>query len=332
MAISAAMQTPGGTTPADVFADFDTLPGEATVENTLEAPTPRPLRRWGRWALVGTALAAVMITALLTLPRFLSVQRPPPPPEPSRKPEPERFITNSIGMKLALIPAGKFMMGSPDSEPGRHPDEGPQHPVTISRPFYMGIHEVTQAQYQRIMGKNPAAFQASNGHGPQHPVECVSWSDAVQFCQKLSELAAERKAGRSYRLPTEAEWEYACRAGTTTAYAFGDPARMDASAWHKGNSGGHSHEVGERPPNAWGLFDMTGNVWEWCADYKEPYADSKPRVDPRGPDTGTMRIFRGGCWMSTPPMLRAAHRELFGCGPNSAQSNIGFRVVCDVAK
>jgi formylglycine-generating enzyme required for sulfatase activity len=329
-ALAVAVQAPASAAPADVFAEFDTLPGEATVENSVlmaSLPTP-PRRRWRRWALAGVAMVAVGFAALLALPRS-SGQRLPSA-EPPRKVELEPRITNSIGMKLTLIPAGKFLMGSPNTEPGRHAEEGPQHLVTIPRPFYMGIHEVTQAHYQRVVGTNPAHFHAANGGGPNHPVECVSWNDAVLFCKKLSEMTGERNAGRVYRLPTEAEWEYACRAGSTNAYGFGDVGRIDSAAWHKGNSGAKSHEVGTRPANAFGLFDISGNVWEWCADYEAPYADDKPRVDPRGPDRGTMRIFRGGCWMSSPDMLRAGHRYTFGCGPQSAQFNIGFRVVCDL--
>ena len=161
-------------------------------------------------------MTALLAALLLALPR-VSSSRPAPVPEPARPAGPERLVTNSIGMKLTLIPSGKFRMGTLESEPQRHADEGPQHPVTISKPFYLGTYEVTQEQYQRVTGKNPSAFQLAKGGGPRHPVECVSWNDAVEFCRKLSDLPAEQRAGRVYRLPTEAEWEYACRGGTSSA-------------------------------------------------------------------------------------------------------------------
>ena len=169
--------------------------------------------------------------------------------------------TNSIGMKLRLIPAGEFMMGSPGTESGREDDET-QHRVSITKPFYLGVTEVTQEQYQKVMGTNPSYFK-----GPQNPVETVSWADAVEFCRKLSAMPAEKTAGHVYRLPTEAEWEYACRAGTTTAYSFGDDAsRLGDYGWFGGNSDSKTHQVGEKKPNAWGLYDMHGGVYEWCQD------------------------------------------------------------------
>ncbi len=176
---------------------------------------------------------------------------------------PQKQIVNSIGMKLALIPAGTFLMGSPDSELGRCPDEGPQHEVTISRPFYLSIHPVTQREYQTVMGVNPACFMANLfKRNPGHPVEQVSWDEAVDFCQRLSSLAAEKHAGRVYRLPTEAEWEYACRAGTTTPFHFGTSLfSIQANIDYNRN---RTTKVGSYPPNAWGLYDMHGNVWEWC--------------------------------------------------------------------
>jgi formylglycine-generating enzyme required for sulfatase activity len=182
-------------------------------------------------------------------------------------------ITNPLGMKLNLIPPGEFAMGSPKSEPGRWDDET-QHLVKITKPFYLSAHEVTQAQYEQVMGKNPSYFSVSgNGKGrvsgdtSQLPVERVSWNDAVEFCRKLSD-----EEGVEYRLPTEAEWEYACRAGTTTAYSFGnDVAQLGEYAWYADNSENTSHAVGEKKPNAWGLYDMHGNVWEWCQDWFGPY-------------------------------------------------------------
>jgi formylglycine-generating enzyme required for sulfatase activity len=212
-------------------------------------------------------------------------------PGPAPKSSPASLtldLGKGVTMKLVLIGPGKFMMGSPDSEQGRGSKEGPQHEVVISKPFYMGVTEVTQAQYEAVMGTNPSQFK-----GPTNPVENVSWSEAVEFCRKLSE-----KTGKTFRLPTEAEWEYACRAGTKTRFSFGDSdSVLGDYVWYKSNSGGKTHPVGQKKPNAWGLYDMHGNVWEWCADWLGPYS-SKASVDPQGADPGGARVLRGGAWFS----------------------------------
>jgi len=207
------------------------------------------------------------------------------------KPTPPILTLNlgkGVTMKLLRIRPGKFTMGSPDSEQGRESNEGPQHVVTLSRSFYLGVTEVTQAQYEAVMGTNPSQFK-----GPTNPVERISWDDAVAFCRKLS-----KKTGRTFRLPTEAEWEYACRAGTRTRYGFGnDDAQLADYAWLNANSDRKTHPVGLKKPNAAGLFDMHGNVCEWCADWHGPYAAGSAR-DPRGPRSGTDRVLRGGTWGS----------------------------------
>ena len=224
-------------------------------------------------------------------------------------------ITNSIEMKLKLMPAGEFMMGSTKSplELVRMFDlakksakeftrEHPQHKVRITKPFYLGVYEVTQEQYEKVMGKNPSSFK-----GASNPVEKVSWDDAVEFCKRLS-----AKEGKTYRLPTEAEWEYAFRAGSTTLYSFGDdPARLGEHAWHWGNSDRKTHPVGEKKPNVWGLYDMHGNVWEWCADSW----------------TGSCRVRRGGSWFSWARYCRSACRN--GRPPSYRSSIQGFRVAAD---
>lgn len=167
------------------------------------------------------------------------------------------LLTNSVGMDLKLIPAGTFTMGD---NSGGIPVQA--HQVTLTKDFYIGVYEVTQDQYEQVVGSNPSKLKGAN-----HPVENVSWKDAVTFCEKLSSLPAERAAGRVYRLPTEAEWEYACRAGTTTAYSFGDDEQdLGKYVWSIENSGNTAHAVGEKLPNGWGLYDMHGNVWEWCLD------------------------------------------------------------------
>jgi formylglycine-generating enzyme required for sulfatase activity len=224
--------------------------------------------------------------------------------------------TNELGMDFVLIQPGEFTMGGARGEPGREAGEGPQHPVRITQAFYMGAHEVTQQQYAEVMGKNPSRFTA-----PKNPVEQVSWNDAVEFCARLS-----KKDGRTYRLPTEAEWEYACRAGSTEAYCYGgDPGQVGDYAWDKRNSDGKTHEVGLALPNAWGLYDVHGNVWEWCQDWYGGYKPG-PDEDPVGPTSGTYRIVRGGSWFDYPWPLRCASR-----GRNSPAiraDDQGFRVVC----
>jgi formylglycine-generating enzyme required for sulfatase activity len=189
-----------------------------------------------------------------------------------------------------------------------------RHEVIISKPFYLGVTEVTQAQYQAIMGKNPSWFK-----GATKPVDGVSWNDATEFCKRLSQ-----KTHQTVRLPTDAEWECACRAGVQTAYSFGDdPSALGDYAWNYSNSGGTTHPVGQKKPNAWGLYDMHGNVWEWCADWFG--VDPKgPATDPPGPATGTLRVQRGGS-VGNPDddVLRNAVRA--GNSPASRLSYNGFR-------
>jgi formylglycine-generating enzyme required for sulfatase activity/WD40 repeat protein/serine/threonine protein kinase len=239
-------------------------------------------------------------------------------------------ITNSIGMKLARIPAGKFLMGSPENEPGRQPNEGPQREVTISRPFLIGVYEVTQAEYEKVTGTNPSKFNKANGGGPDHPVEMASWDDVVAFCKKLSELPDEKKSGRVYRLPTEAEWEYACRAGTRTAYSFGDDAsKLGEYAWYGGDLQGQTHAVGQKLPNPWGLYDMLGNLAEWSADwYSDDAYVSASSVDPQGPASGTLKTGRGMGLGHEPHLCRTATRGFITL--TERRSHIGFRVVCEV--
>jgi formylglycine-generating enzyme required for sulfatase activity len=236
-----------------------------------------------------------------------------------------REITNSIGMKLVLIPKGTFMMGSPESEEGRY-DVETQHEVTISKDYYLGVYEVTQAQYEKVIGKNPSHFQGEKikGSSSNHPVECVSWLDAVEFCKKLSELPEEKKAGRVYRLPTEAEWEYACRAGSKSAYSFGESSKsLGDYAWFDENSNGQTHPVGEKKANAWGLYDMHGNVWEWCSDWIGEYPNGAVS-DPVGPRENSDRVIRGGCLCDVAAGCRSGSR--YWSDPSGHVSSDGFRV------
>ncbi len=258
-----------------------------------------------------------------------------------------RVVTNSIGMKLVLIPAGKFRMGSPPTEAERDPEEV-QHEVSITRSFYLGAFEVTQAQYEKVVGKNPSFFNPPRGGSPEHPVEQVRWHEAATYCKKLSELPGEQKAGRVYRLPTEAEWEYACRAGTATAFGTGDrlgstQANFNGHAPYGGAAKGpylqKTSRVGSYAPNAWGLYDMAGNVGEWCADWYDPdYYAKSPHDDPRGPAKGVLdtgygndffRVVRGGCWLDEGRACRAAYR--FRLQSVEPYRLVGLRVACDVA-
>lgn len=237
-------------------------------------------------------------------------------------------IRNSLGMQLVSIPAGSFRMGSPMTEEGAHADEV-QHEVTLSKPFHLGTTEVTQAQFQKVMGRNPSNFLPGVVREPNSgnfPVDSVTWKDAVEFCRKLGELPEEKAAGRVYRLPTEAEWEYACRGGTTGPFAGTEETdELHHFAWSKGNSENATHPVASRKPNAWGLYDMHGNVWEWCHDHYQKRYDQAPVTDPQGPKSGTEHVVRGGSFLSPENHCRSAsrHAQL----PDHAAIDCGFRVV-----
>jgi formylglycine-generating enzyme required for sulfatase activity len=222
-------------------------------------------------------------------------------------------------LEMVLIPAGTFTMGSPSNEKDRDSDEGPQHRVTISKDFYIGKYEVTQAQWKAVMGSNPSARKGDN-----LPVEQVSWDDCQAFIQKLNSMAL---GVGTFRLPTEAEWEYACRAGTTTRLYWGDDpnySQIGGYGWYWANSAGRNHPVGEKLPNAWGLFDMSGNVWEWCQDWYGPYP-SGAQVDPTGPQSGLYRVWRGGGRGDGAVYFRSARR--LGDYHDSWYSSVGCRVV-----
>ena len=230
-------------------------------------------------------------------------------------------LPNGITLEMVNLPAGEFLMGSPDSDSDAQSREKPQHQVQVNS-FAIGKYPVTQAQYEAVMGTNPSWFK----NNPQNPVEKVSWDDAQAFCQKLSQIT-----GKTYRLPTEAEWEYACRAGTTTRYYFGDNAnQLGDYAWYDGNSQNTTHPVGQKKPNAWGLYDMSGNVWEWCEDdwhdnYIGAPTDGSAWITNNNDNDYDYRIPRGGSWYNIPNLCRSAfrnynYRRLF--------FNVGFRVVC----
>ena len=235
------------------------------------------------------------------------------------------LITNSVGGKLKLIPAGEFLMGSPVSEADRSDYEGPQHSVRITKPYYLGVTEVTQFQWFAVMQTKPWAGQQYVKEGDDYPAVYVSWEDAVKYCEKLS--ATE---GKVYRLPREGEWEYACRGGSTTAYSFGgNPNQLSDHGWWGGLAGGnvrneqHAQEVGTKASNPYGLSDMHGNVSEWCLDRDGEYTGNAA-ADPVGHSTGSRRVLRGGSWKSSAENCRSADRSI--TDPSYSNNDLGFRL------
>ncbi len=225
-------------------------------------------------------------------------------------------IVTNVFMEMRLIPAGTFMMGSTSTEKDRGSNEGPQHEVKITQSFYMGKYEITQTQWQAVMGSNPSSFKGNN-----LPVDHVSWDDCQTFIQKLNQMGQG-----TFRLPTEAEWEYACRSGMQTRFYWGDDLNDDQIkyfAWYDGNSGNKTHEVGTNSPNLFGLYDMSGNVCEWCQDWYGIYS-SDTQIDPAGAVSGQDRVFRGGNWYGNARYCRSANRD--GLTPNLRVNIIGFRV------
>ncbi|WP_440954009.1 formylglycine-generating enzyme family protein [Methanosarcina sp. Mfa9] len=246
--------------------------------------------------------------------------------------ETESDYTNSIGMEFMKIPAGEFMMGSPSDEEGRCDNEGPVHKVTIEESYYLGKYEVTQEQWREVMGSNPSYFK-----GDDLPVEKVSWNDVQEFIEKLNEMEGTDE----YRLSSEAEWEYACRAGTTTRYYFGDDdSKLKDYAWYGGYATceewkkyidkimreGRTHPVGQMKPNPWGLYDMHGNVWEWCQDKWHDDYDGAPSDGSAWEDgSSSVRVNRGGGWFDYVDVCRSASRG--GNDPGNRNGALGFRVL-----
>ena len=252
-------------------------------------------------------------------------------------------MTNGIGMPLVYVPPGTFTMGSPRSERDwlrkafgnfaeeRASQETP-HEVQITKGFYLGKYPVTQREYETVMGKNPSSFASTGGRAQlvvglytaRFPVEQVSWKDAKEFCRKLS-----LREGKAYRLPQEAEWEYACRAGTTTAYNVG--ATLSEKDANFAGKKGRPESVGRYAGNAWGLFDMHGNVWQWCEDfYDKDYYDRSETRNPTGPYTGSRRVVRGGSWGADGSYCRSACRDWYV--PDYFDGYLGFRVAFQAAK
>jgi formylglycine-generating enzyme required for sulfatase activity len=320
----AAWPAPPGRAPAGP------PPGGAAADPQLPCPRcGRPLRLppalWGKRARCPRCSGELRVPENPLGPSTVTdvraaVRETPPPGPVSVVPLPHEFV-NPVGMRLVWVPPGTFLMGSPPGEEGRGDDET-AHRVTLTRGFYLGAGPVTQAQWRAVMGPDPSRFR-----GDDRPVENVCWYDCQQFCRQLSRLDRRR-----YRLPTEAEWEYACRAGTTTPFFFGetlttDQANFDGNyAYGAGPRGKNRKEttpVGTFPPNAWGLFDLHGNVWEWCSDRHAPFT-AADAVDPTGGDAGDERVLRGGSWVYGPRACRSACR--FRNEPDYHAPDLGFRV------
>jgi formylglycine-generating enzyme required for sulfatase activity len=229
-------------------------------------------------------------------------------------------LGGGVKLEMVLIPAGEFLMGLPDSDKDASTYEKPRHRVRITKPFYLGKHPLTQEQWEAVMGNNPNAYRM-----PKHPVEQVSWHDCRQFLDKLNRRG--NPVGK-FQMPSEAQWEYACRAGSTTSYCFGDDeSKLGQYAWY----GAHfeappvTHPVGSKKPNAWGLYDMHGHVLEWCADwYDAGYYARSPTEDPTGPAAGSSRVARGGAWRSAASFCRSASRK--DREPTDRFRGLGFRV------
>jgi len=318
----------------------------AQLERIQSGSTARPTRRTA--LLGGAALAASLLIGVFAWPKPTVPVDPAPDPKPAPL-TPARKLSPDI--ELVRVEAGKFWMGATDAEREALSDERPRHEVRITRPFLLGKYEVTQEQYQEVTGSNPSSYSPQGKSRDmvkgldtrRHPVDSISWTDAINFCNRLSEKhdlepyyriekgSVTVRGGIGYRLPTEAEWEYACRAGSTTRWSSGDDVKQfGAHAWHAGNSEDRTHAVGTRKPNAWGLHDMHGNVPEWCWDrYDAKYYQISPASNPGGSGKGSTRVYRGGGWNHLPQQMRSASRQTLGSA-YSVLTIVGLRVARDV--
>ncbi|OQX06327.1 MAG: hypothetical protein BWK80_50895, partial [Desulfobacteraceae bacterium IS3] len=334
---------------AELMTASDALPKEFLIERlTKRLYDNRGIaEEFARWAVESWAIALGFVSgpmpvtsvpkvkkrkpsvtkvkklALSPKPAVTQPQLPLSPKPAAAQPKlGDRYSEPLIGADFVYIPPGEFMMGSPENEPGRRDDET-LHRARLTSGFYMQTTPVTQEQWKKLMGNSPSYFK-----GATLPVENVSWNEAVEFCEKLS-----RNTGKKYRLPTEAEWEYACRAGTDTPFSFGvclstDQANYDGNyplkGCPKGNYTGKTVSVASFPSNDWGLYDMHGNVWEWCQDWYGNYS-SNAVTDPTVPSSGLYRVLRGGSWLSLARLCRSANRDWES--PVNQRSSLGFRMV-----
>ena len=293
--------------------------GLQQVWNKCRSAIPPRLRTRGWLTVLAAGLAGVLL--LLGAIIYVVSQDGAMKVKPGGPAGKEITVDLGAGVKLemVLIPAGEFVMGSPESDKDARDEEKPQHQVQIGKPFYMGRYLVTQEQWEAVMGNNPSAFK-----GPKNPVEFVSWDDAHAFLDRLNAKIGGH--GDKFILPTEAQWEYACRAGNKSKYFFGEDAgRIAEYAWYSKNSGGKTHPVGEKKPNAWGLYDMHGNVWEWCQDwYDSGYYANSPPGDPPGPGMGSSHVIRGGDWNGDAGACRSALRGRYT--PENRRNYLGFRM------
>ena len=299
------------------IVDVETSNTLVSVDRTVPSPVDNVINLMSAVShelLTGERLNVPIVQAPAA-PSSLPALSPSVPVTPPMAPSTLSVISggaDQFGIQMVPIPAGSFQMGSYDGES----DEKPTHTVTLSA-FEMSSEEITQGQYKVVMGKNPSWFTGDNNL----PVENVSWNDAVEFCRALSQ-----NTGSKFRLPTEAEWEDACRAGSVTYYYTGNSASdLGKAGWYKGNSGSKTHPVGQKRPNAWGLYDMHGNVWEWCNDRYVDYYGSSPSTDPAGPLSGARRVSRGGSCYNFARNCRSGCRN--SDDPSHNNIRLGFRIV-----
>ena len=275
-------------------------------------------------------LSAIILLSLLIAMPGCERSAPKPPEPPSPPPAPAASTTSetatpAVASEMVLLKGGSFQMGDPDEI------DAPVHEVSLN-PFSIDTHLITQALYERLMNSNPSRWKIDG-----NPVEQVRWSDAVRFCNKRSEAEGLQPCynletwscdfeANGYRLPTEAEWEYACRAGTTTPYFFGSTAaKLGDYAWFERNSDGHPQPVGRKKPNPWGLHDICGNVWEWCNDfYQVDYYEKSPKSDPKGPAEGETKVVRGGAWRFSDDSCRSGYR--YNESPGYADVCFGYDI------
>jgi formylglycine-generating enzyme required for sulfatase activity len=302
-----------------------------------QATTDDPIRRRGEsrfpWSTLLLGLGTLLVIGIFGYGIYQAIKKP--------SELPLETFTNSLGTKMVKLDGGKFRMGSSENDPLHRVEELPQHDVIIKGPFFMAATEVTHAQFLKVMGVSPTKSAEKAARAQNLPVEYVTWDEANDFCKKLTESEREQKwmrKGWGYRLPTEAEWEYAARAGTETPFAFGEQIVFEKQALFRpieddliGMGGGSKkpdfpQEVGKTEANAFGLHDMHGNAAEWCLDwYRSGYPSDAQQDNPTGPSSGDKRVIRGGSFKDTAKGVRSASRA--GLRPGERNDYVGFRIV-----